>query len=281
MALHTVYFPDLEACRGAAGGELGAAASDVVRVLIDGDEAHHAVRVKRLEVGDRVRLVDGSGGWCVGAIESITKRGKAWRVGLVAPRLEREAEPTPRIVVGTGVPKGDRLHDLVDGLSQVGAWSWFALRSERAVGEVSEHGMEKLRRVAVEAVKQCGRARQIRLEGERTLADVLAGADGEGGVLTVLADASGEVVTDWAARARGGAVGLAGGSGVGGGGGVSEVRILIGPEGGFSDGEMALARASGCVIARFGRHTMRVETAAVVAAGVIAVGLANTGLSTT
>jgi 16S rRNA (uracil1498-N3)-methyltransferase len=252
-----------------------------VRVLIDGDEAHHAVRVKRLEVGDRVRLVDGVGGWCVGAIEAITKHGKAWRVGVVAARLEHEAEPSPRIVVGTGVPKGDRLHDLVDGLSQVGAWSWFALRSERAVGEVSEHGMEKLRRVAVEAVKQCGRARQIRLEGERTLADALA-SGGVGGVLTVLADASGEVITDGAARARVGAgSGGGGGSGGSGGGGVSEVRILIGPEGGFSDGEVARARESGCMVARFGRHTMRVETAAVVAAGVVAAGLADTALATT
>lgn len=46
----------------------------------------------------------------------------------------------------------------------------------------------------------------------------------------------------------------------------AEIHLLIGPEGGWSDAERAAARAAGAVLASFGPHVMRVETAAVVAA---------------
>jgi 16S rRNA (uracil1498-N3)-methyltransferase len=141
---------------------------------------------------------------------------------------------------------------MVEGLSEVGAAAWIPLRTERSVVEPRMTKLDRLSRLAVESAKQCGRAWFLRIEQERTLRDALARA---AGTRVIVADASG----------------------VGAGVGADEtertetavVRVVVGPEGGWTAEELASARDAGAVVTRFGPHSMRVETAAVAAAAVV------------
>jgi RsmE family RNA methyltransferase len=81
----------------------------------------------------------------------------------------------------------------------------------------------------------------------------------------IVADASGEAFGR--EMARGGGAGEHAGEGEGDM--PERITLLVGPEGGFSAGELALARERGAAIARFGGHVMRIEVAAVVAAAMV------------
>lgn len=219
---------------------------------VEGDEARHAVRVKRLEAGDPIELLDGCGGVASGRVEGADKSGPggSWtlRAGIVA--IEHRPRIRPAVHVLSAVPKADRLESLIDGLCQVGAAAWSPLRSARAVVEPGPHRAERLDRIAREAAKQCGRAWLLDLGRGTDLDDALTDRDGHD-PLIIVADASGPLYQP--------------------GGEIQdrEVRILIGPEGGWEPRELDRARQAGATVASFGPHTMRVEQAGVVAAAIV------------
>lgn len=222
--------------------------------VISGDEAHHALRVKRLNVGDRIELLDGRGVRALSVISETRKIGKqGWEIGVSIERLEHEAREVPSLHVLTGVPKGERFEMLVDQLSQVGAASWAMLRSQHATVDPSEHRIDRLTRIACEASKQCGRAWSLMIEPERSFDDVLreraaSSAPGASPRACVVAHVNGGEY-----RATG----------------AEEITLLIGPQGDWSERELRAARDAGVQIATFGRHVMRVETAASAASSCI------------
>ncbi|CAG0952750.1 Ribosomal RNA small subunit methyltransferase E [Phycisphaerales bacterium] len=227
MSTHRIHVPDLPST-----GDL----------LITGEEAHHAARVKRLREGERVEIHDGRGGVGVAAIAAIRKHSAEWEMVVRLESRERRPRELPVLHVLAAAPKGERLHDMIDGLSQVGAASWSPLVSERTVVEPREGKLGRLARVAGESMKQCGRAWVLEI-GPMVRFDAAMARP-----RIVVADASGE---DYRRT------------------GSEEITLLVGPEGGWSAGEVNGLRDAGALIARFGRHVMRTEVAAVVAAGVV------------
>lgn len=218
-------------------------------VAIGGDEARHALRTKRLRPGEPVELFDGAGRVAMGEVETPTgARGNRERELLVRVISERVVEQeSPRIEVWSATPKGARVDELVEGLSEVGAASWVPLRAARTVVDPRPAKLDRLRRLAVESAKQCGRAWILEIDRERTFSDALTP---RAGVRIVLADGGGGSYQP---------VGVA----------PEVVRLLIGPEGGWTDAEREQARSAGAVVARFGPHLMRIETAAVAAAAIV------------
>jgi len=227
MAHHTIFLADVD--------------PEVERIEVGGEEGRHAVRVKRVRVGERVTILNGAGLVLEGrAVEA--KRALIIEVDDVR-QVERVR---PAVEVWCPAPKGVRAADLVDGLSQVGAAAWRPLVTERSGKGVTEKKEARLERVAVEASKQCGRAWLLEIGGEGTLEE---GLGGEGVDRVIVADGSG---------AAAGRLGDA-----------ERVRLLVGAEGGWSEGEMERIRASGARVERFGPHALRVETAAMVASAIV------------
>lgn len=218
-------------------------------VAVGGSEAAHALRTKRLRPGEPVELFDGAGRVASCTVEPAGEPGRKRerelevRVGRVR-FVERE---TPRIEVWSATPKGARVDELVEGLSEVGAALWIPLQTARTVVDPRPAKLDRLRRLATESAKQCGRAWILDVGRERTVSEALAP---DAGVCIVLADGAGE-----AFRPDGAAAAV--------------VRLLIGPEGGWTDAEREQARSAGAVVARFGPHAMRIETAAVAAAAIV------------
>lgn len=228
-------------------------------VTVEGDEAFHALRVKRLDPRELVSIINGRGVEVRGHIELVTPgasaadRRRAERTLALRVVERREHAPlAPAVHVWSAIPKGDRAADMVDQLSQVGAASWRPVVAERSVERtLGETKRARLRRVAIEAAKQSGRAWLVEVGAELVLADAVVAAAAMGATL-VVADASG-------------APGRA--AEVGGYGPV--VVVLIGPEGGWAPAELEMFTRAGAHVVRLGPLVMRLETAAVAAAAVL------------
>ncbi len=236
MAAHRIHYP-----HPLAPGQT---------VQVTGEEAHHAVRVKRVEVGETIELLDARGSVARTRVAGTRKLPKSspdglWALDLTIDAVELRPAPTPRIEVCLAPPKGDRLDQLVDQLSQVGADAWIPLHSDHAVSDPENLRHERLARIAYESMKQCGRAWSLEILPAMSFAEAIAPAPD---TAIILADASGSPpATPHAPR----------------------VRILIGPEGGFSASELDRARAANIAIARLGPNVLRMETAAALAVGLL------------
>lgn len=215
-----------------------------VVIRIDGEEARHAVKVKRLEPGEAIELLTGQGLVAHAVVVECEKLGKkeGWAIDVRVESLRRVPPASPQIDVRSAVPKGPRLEEMIDQLSQVGAASWGPVIAGRAVVNPREGKLSRLSRVCEESAKQCGRAWLMQIEPAIGWKDLL-GAPGP----VVVADASGEPYTPMR---------------------VQRLTLAVGPEGGWTENELEEFRLSGARIARFGPHAMRVETAAVAACAI-------------
>jgi 16S rRNA (uracil1498-N3)-methyltransferase len=246
MSVHRVYRASES---GEAEGFFAIPAIETPFVLrVSGEEAKHALRVKRLEHSEAVEVLDGQGHVGVGRLIASGKVRDEWWMDVEIARVRLALRVRPRVRVWSAIPKGPRLGEMIDMLSQVGAASWGALESARSVSEPSEHKVERLRRVAEESSKQCGRAWRLEIEPAQRLHDRLKPGPGESCV--VMADASGRAMRAIAAR-----LGTA----------PEVVDLLIGPEGGWTADELGIAREAGAWTASFGPHVMRIETAGPIA----------------
>jgi 16S rRNA (uracil1498-N3)-methyltransferase len=198
-----------------------------VPVLSD-DDAHHLGRVLRLRAGEVVTVSDGVGGW-----RDCTFTGTPLLE--VVGDVRRDPEPSHRVAVGFGIPKGDRPEWIVQKLTEIGADRIIPLHTERGVvrwngGRDARH-LERLRRVAREAASQSRRTWLPVVDDVVSAFDVLPAA----GVAMATMDGrplSAECTT-----------------------------ILVGPEGGWTPREL---EASATTVG-LGDTVLRVETAALVA----------------
>lgn len=238
-------------------GELVGAAGSVVAIV--GEEAEHALRVKRVRPGEAVELLDGAGQVGFGVVaESDSASGVSGKsrrehrdhreLRVHVQRVRVEPEPMVKLEVFTATPKGGHASEMIDQLSQLGAWVWGPLQTERGVVDPRAAKLERFERIARESAKQCGRTWGMSVRTPASLEQALAR---ESATITVIADQHGAAWTD---ELRSGA---------------SRVRVLVGPEGGFTDREMDQAVRAGAVRASFGGHVLRIETAAVAAASII------------
>lgn len=214
-------------------------------IEIAGEEARHAA-VRRVRVEERVLLLDGLGTTADAAVLELA--GGKHPVLVVAVRSTTTHEPPrPKLELWTAAPKHARADDMIDQLTQAGASAWVPMRCERSVVEPRTSKLDRLERIARESAKQANRAHPLRIAETRPFEDAL---DNAGGVLLVVASQhGGPYVHDIDCT--------------------SGVRVLVGPEGGFTEEELASARSAGAREVSFGPFVMRIETAAVAAAAVI------------
>jgi len=224
---HTLFVPGADPSAG--------------HVVIEGDEARHAARVKRIKPGEAVRVMDGAGLVITG---EAAETGRSFVIKVLA--AERVERPSPVIEIVSATPKGPRAGAMIDLLSQTGACRWTPLETAFGVESVSPSRRERLERVAVEALKQCGRPWLLEIGEELGVANACAG---DAGTELVLADAGGTPYTPEH--------------------GSRQIRVLVGPEGGWRDDERQRALDAGARACAFGPHVMRIEAAATAAALIV------------
>ena len=224
-------------------------------VVLDGPEGHHAATVRRLRVGERVLLTDGAGTTAQSVVTGVGRDCLTCRIDSVS----LTAPPAPSLVIVQALPKGDRGETAVQTLTEVGVdvivpWAaarcvtrWHTPRSARA--------LERWRSAGREAAKQSRRSHWPQVTELATTSQVAA---------LLRAAALGVVLHEAGGLALAAVqVPVAG-----------DVVLVVGPEGGVDESELATFAASGAAAYRLGDSVLRTSTAGTVAAAVL---LARTG----
>jgi 16S rRNA (uracil1498-N3)-methyltransferase len=215
-------------------------------VTVEGDEAHHAVVVRRLRVGERLLLADGRGRVATGEVAATAKR--AFTVTVTA--VDDQPEPRPSVTVVQALPKGDRGELAVEVLTEIGVARivpWAATRSVAVwKGERAAKAHAKWQATAREAAKQARRSwhpEVLPLADTGEVAALVARVD----VAVVLHEDATEPVAALALPADG------------------DLLVVVGPEGGLTDDEVSGFAAAGAVSVRLGSEVLRTSTAGVAA----------------
>ena len=204
--------------------------------------AHHALRVLRLRDGDAVTLFDGTGGEWRATIAAAGRRGATVAIGAHVP-VERESPLAATLVVSTLAT--DAMDYAVRKAVELGAASILPVVAARSQGgSRGDRRVEHWRKIAVAACEQCGRNRVPPVESPQLLGAWLATRDaGKPGVVL----------------APGGKATLAVA------GAVDAIDVLVGPEGGFDEAEIAAATKAGLRAVSMGPRVLKAETACVAA----------------
>ena len=214
-------------------------------IVLDPEESHHVSRVLRLRTGDDVAVFDGSGGEWDARIEAVEKA--AVRIAVGEPR-SGNPEPDVRLTLFQALVRPERVTWVFQKGTEVGVSGFRLVAAERSEADVpSPARMDRYERIVLEAAKQSGR---------RRVPEVSIGA--------IESPASDQrcFLLDTSSGAAALATALAHGAS-------RQVGVAIGPEGGFTEEELARVTAHGWEPVSLGPRILRTETAGVVAAAIV------------
>lgn len=204
--------------------------------------AHHAARVLRLRAGDAVVLFDGRGGEYAASIAAIGKHDVTVAIG-EHHAIERESPIA--VTLAQAISSGERMDLTVQKAVELGVARIVPVESERCVvrlkGERAEKRAAHWRQIAIGACEQCGRNRVPEIGPVVTLHAWLAATSNAQRWL--LAPEATKPLREMPRPER-------------------PVEILVGPEGGLTDAEIAAATRAGFEPVRLGPRVLRTETAA-------------------
>ncbi|HEX5401792.1 MAG TPA: 16S rRNA (uracil(1498)-N(3))-methyltransferase [Pseudonocardiaceae bacterium] len=221
------------------------------QAVLDGPEGRHAATVRRLRAGEGLMLSDGQGGLAECAVRAVDRDA----VTLAVVRSWTEPSPQPRVVLAQALVKGDRGELAVELATEAGVDEILPWRAERCVakwddGPRGEKALARWRNTVREAAKQARRAWCPPVAGPvdtTALAERVRNAD----IALVLHESATRRLTDVALPASG------------------DLLLVVGPEGGITDAELAILGAVGALSVRLGPMVLRASTAAAVALGAL------------
>ena len=219
------------------------------RVLLPQDEARHAVRVLRKKRGDEVCVVTGEGVWYRVCLEEVTIQRVT---GHIVETRADVGEPSYHLSIGLALLKNrSRFETFLEKAVELGVSEIIPLETSRT--ETSLFRQARARHIMISAMKQCGRSRLTRLRAPEQLLQLLEAPAWNTAFLAHEqadpAETLAEALRGCASHAR--------------------LRILVGPEGGFTDNEVLAAENSGYRVVSLGPRRLRAETAALSAAATV------------
>ncbi|QIV83957.1 16S rRNA (uracil(1498)-N(3))-methyltransferase [Mycolicibacterium frederiksbergense] len=220
--------------------------------VVDGDEGFHASNVRRIRPGEELDLSDGNGTVAHCVVEEAAKGRLSARV-LDVTAVPR---PTPSVTIAQALPKSERSELAIELATEAGADGFLAWQAQRCVARWEsaakvDKGLRRWGAVARSAARQSRRAHVPEIEGLVSTAQLLTRVPG---ALTLVLHESATVpLAD---------IGLAD---------AAAVLLVVGPEGGISDEELAELTGAGARTVRLGPSVLRTSTAAAVALGAIGV----------
>jgi len=242
------------------------------RILLRGDDAHHAVRVLRLGPGDRFVAVGPDGGEYLVEFDRLEQGGSAV-VGRVIAQRRAGREPRLRVTVAQALIKGDKFDQVVEKATELGAHAFWPFAAARSVVRLDParagERVARWQRVAAAAARQSGRVRVPGVGpvlGFAELVERVAGwtaAHGPDSVVLAWEGETGRGLYDLM-QDRWGPPGAAPGADRSNQEPASpaDLLLIVGPEGGFAAGEAHALRAAGASPVSLGRLILRTETAA-------------------
>ena len=225
-------------------------------MYIEGVDARHISKVLRMQPGDKLQIVSDDG---VSAMAEITAIASE-RVSVhCLEKLAESHEPRVRLVLAQGLAKGEKMDFIIQKAVEMGAYSVIPVAMEHSVvrldGAKAAKKVERWQKIAESAAKQSKRDIIPQVQQVQSMAEMLANCDCETKIIAYeCEDRLSLKATLKAAEAAGG---------------IKELLLIIGPEGGISEGELEMARQAGAVPVSLGRRILRAETAGLVAISAI------------
>jgi 16S rRNA (uracil1498-N3)-methyltransferase len=222
-------------------------------VEIGGSDAHKIARVLRLREGDRLEIIDSAATAFAAAIDGM---GRVVRVRLLEIAGDRRAANAAlHVEIAQAVPKGRRMEFVVEKGTELGAAAFLPFCCERSVGrQVGAERLARWRRLARSAAQQSGR-RDVPEIRDPLSFDALLERFGEYDYVLF----AWELAPRVSLRER--LLSELPGSG--------RVLVVVGPEGGFTHGEVESAARQGATLLSLGPRILRTDTAAIALLAVI------------
>jgi 16S rRNA (uracil1498-N3)-methyltransferase len=221
-------------------------------IELDAASAHHVRDVLRLSTGTALELFDDAGRVARGEIVATEP--------LVRVRVDEVStvrHSTRTVTIASAVPKGERADWMIEKLSELGCERFVPLATARSVVlPEGKNKRERWVRIATESAKQSRRAGVMRIDPLTELKELIAGRAaqpaeaGRAGFLSI--ESSATPIASFFEND------------------VANIMLLVGPEGGWTDEELALFKAHQLLALKLTDTVLRVETAAVAAMAVVA-----------
>ncbi|MGQ0540558.1 MAG: 16S rRNA (uracil(1498)-N(3))-methyltransferase [Blastocatellia bacterium] len=216
-------------------------------VLLDTSETRHLRDVLRLKDGENVHVFDGEGREFECLIETIGKKQSSLRIiNEVSPSA---SESMLDLTLAASLLKGDKFDTVVQKAVELGVIHLVPMITGRCDVKLKGDGkrVERWRKIALEATKQCGRARLMTVAGVTGFAEFINSDRSSKTVLFSERD----------------------GGKFDPGGVIEKITAVVGPEGGWDDSEIEKARDSGVEVVTLGGRMMRAETASIAIATIL------------
>lgn len=214
------------------------------RAVITGADGAHIARSLRMRPGEKLTLCDGGGTDYICMIRRIA--GDTVELS-VEDRIRSVSEPSLSLTLYQGMPKGDKMDTVVQKAVELGAQAIVPVMTDRSISRPDERSARKKRerweKIAFEAAKQCGRGMLPAVRDTVPFETAMRQA-AENGPVLFFYEGGGKALTEILREPF-----------------PASVSIFIGPEGGFSLEETALAEACGAIFATLGPRILRAETA--------------------
>ncbi|MBQ7884006.1 MAG: 16S rRNA (uracil(1498)-N(3))-methyltransferase [Phascolarctobacterium sp.] len=220
---------------------------------ISGVDAKHIGRVLRMQAGDKLQIVSDDGVSALAEIVSITESVVTVRC---LEKLAESHEPAVRITLAQGLAKGEKMDFIIQKAVELGAYSVVPVAMEHSVvrldGAKSEKKVERWQKIAEAAAKQSKRDIIPQVQAVQSVSQMLANNNCKTKIIAYECEDRTSLKT--ALRDSGQ---------------LEDLLLIIGPEGGISEAELAKAREAGAVPVSLGRRILRAETAGLVAMSAI------------
>lgn len=224
-------------------------------IALDAGEARHAREVLRLPEGEWVEVFDDAGAIAIGVLLHRGRHDAAVRVERIAPAVA----PNPiSCIIAAAVPKGERADWMIEKLSELGTAAFIPLAAARSVVlPEGRNKRERWMRLATESAKQSRRSGVMRVDELTPLAQAVmqfqAQPQPRAGWFLATEVAGIPIVEALRAPQAG-----------------QNLTLFVGPEGGWTQSEIAQFVAAGMLAVRLTPTVLRVETAAIAAAAMVA-----------
>lgn len=223
------------------------------RLQITGDELVHLSRVVRKKVRDVIEVVDGQGNLYTAVITQITGHIAAAEI---QKRSRFVGEPNFQLTLAQAIPKSNRFDWVIEKGTEIGVVNFIPLLTEFSIAEATAHRQRRWQKIAIAAMKQCGRSMLPRIFPAQSLQEVIQKRD----MLTI-----GLVAENRTGAKNLSALALSLKSQLTQ---YKSAIIIIGPEGGLSSEELEMTRNNGFHCFTLGPRRLRSETAGIVSAAI-------------
>lgn len=215
-------------------------------ITLEHEETRHLRDVLRLREGEEILVFNGEGKEFLCAIKKVLK--KETKLKIIKESAPRAPESNLNLTLAVALLRGEKFDLVVQKAVELGVTKFFPLNTKRAEVKLKdgEKKLERWRKIVVEATKQCGRAKLMKINLPTDFTEFIASAKGS---KILFAEKSGESFSVIKSS--------------------DKIVAVIGAEGGWEDAEIEAARENDFQIVTFGGRILRAETAAISIAAVL------------